>query len=194
VHISIDDDPVWLKSNIDSEVYDTTNCFYDDISYEFTPRGKRSWALGFGAVPDMVASAPASGLLRAACIRAGVPILRSATTESFVPQMVNLDLLDAISFTKGCYVGQEIVARTQNLGRIKRRMFRLMSAHAGIAAGDTVNAGQDVAGYVVDAMPLDDGMELLAVLKLDKLNLELTSNSVSLSRAELPYTIPEADD
>ena len=47
-----------------------------------------------------------------------------ASTEAFVPQMLNLDLLDGISFTKGCYTGQEIVARTQHLGRIKRRTFR----------------------------------------------------------------------
>jgi tRNA-modifying protein YgfZ len=57
-------------------------------------------------------------------IRDGQPQVFAATSEAFVPQMLNLDLLDGISFTKGCYTGQEIVARTQNLGRIKRRTFR----------------------------------------------------------------------
>ena len=47
-------------------------------------------------------------------------------SEAFVAQMLNLDALDGISFTKGCYTGQEIIARTQHLGRIKRRLFRLL--------------------------------------------------------------------
>jgi folate-binding protein YgfZ len=57
-------------------------------------------------------------------IRDGQPQVFAATSEAFIPQMLNLDLIDGISFSKGCYTGQEIVARTQNLGRIKRRTFR----------------------------------------------------------------------
>ncbi len=57
-------------------------------------------------------------------IRDGQPQVFAATSEAFIPQMLNLDLIDGISFSKGCYTGQEIVARTQNLGRIKRRLFR----------------------------------------------------------------------
>ena len=61
---------------------------------------------------------------RSADIAAGLPQVFAASSEAFVPQMLNLDLLDAISFSKGCYTGQEIVARTQHLGRIKRRDAR----------------------------------------------------------------------
>ncbi len=57
-------------------------------------------------------------------IRAGDPTVFAATRGLFVAQMTNLDLLDGISFDKGCYTGQEVVARTQHRGRIKRRMFR----------------------------------------------------------------------
>ena len=60
----------------------------------------------------------------AADIRDGQPQVFAATSEAFIPQMLNLDLIGGISFSKGCYTGQEIVARTQNLGRIKRRTFR----------------------------------------------------------------------
>ena len=57
-------------------------------------------------------------------IRAGIPDIGTATSGEFIPQMVNLDLLNAISFSKGCYTGQEIIARTKYLGRVKRRMLR----------------------------------------------------------------------
>ena len=56
-------------------------------------------------------------------IRAGLPTVYTATVEAFVPQMVNLQLLDGVSFNKGCYVGQEVVARMQYLGTLKRRMY-----------------------------------------------------------------------
>mgnify|MGYP002631535892 CR=1 FL=1 len=56
-------------------------------------------------------------------IRAGIPSLCSATQDLFIPQMLNLDLIGALSFSKGCYPGQEIVARTHHLGAVKRRMY-----------------------------------------------------------------------
>ncbi|HMK87523.1 MAG TPA: hypothetical protein VK437_16285, partial [Steroidobacteraceae bacterium] len=62
---------------------------------------------------------------RLADIRSGVPQVYASTSEMFVAQMLNLDLIDGISFSKGCYTGQEIIARTQHLGRIKRRLSRL---------------------------------------------------------------------
>lgn len=57
-------------------------------------------------------------------IRAGIPTVHPATQEAFVPQMVNLELVNGVSFTKGCYPGQEIVARMHYLGQAKRRLFR----------------------------------------------------------------------
>jgi folate-binding protein YgfZ len=56
-------------------------------------------------------------------VRAGIPRIFAATSEKFVPQMVNLELVGGVSFKKGCYPGQEIVARSQYLGKLKRRMF-----------------------------------------------------------------------
>ena len=56
-------------------------------------------------------------------IRAGIPIIHPETREAFVPQMANMQLIDGVSFTKGCYTGQEIVARMQYLGKLKRRLY-----------------------------------------------------------------------
>ncbi len=94
-------------------------------------------------------------------IRAGIPEIYPATQEQFVPQMVNDDLIGAVSFQKGCYTGQEIVARLHYLGKAKRRM---VGAHIDIPEapqpGDAIYGarleGQAI-GMVVDAAPAPQG-------------------------------------
>ncbi len=89
-------------------------------------------------------------------IRAGRPLITAATQDQFVPQMVNLEKLGAVDFRKGCYPGQEIVARAQYRGQVKRRMVQLR-APAGVA----LRPGQEFnGGIVVDSA----GGELLAVM------------------------------
>jgi len=95
-------------------------------------------------------------------IRAGRPLITAATQDQFVPQMVNLEQLGAVDFQKGCYPGQEIVARAQYRGAVKRRMQRL-TAPAGVAPAP----GQDYnGGTVVDAAATENGTEFLAVMPL----------------------------
>jgi len=101
-------------------------------------------------------------------IRAGVPLITAATQDRFVPQMINLELIGGVSFSKGCYTGQEIVARSQYLGKLKRRMF-LANVDATAAAGDNLfgeDLGDQVGGAVVNAEPSPEGgYDLLAVLQ-----------------------------
>lgn len=129
---------------------------------------------------------------RLADISAGVPSLMEQTREAFVPQMLNLHLIDALSFSKGCYPGQEIVARMQYLGKLKRHMrrFRVDGEHVPLP-GTSVHAGDDAgAGQVVDAVRGMHGVELLAVVKV---GLDTTALSVAeqpLQPLELPYTLP----
>lgn len=117
------------------------------------------------AAERLLAPSPASEDAWAlAEIRAGRPFISAATQDHFVPQMVNLEQLGGVDFQKGCYPGQEIVARTQYRGQLKRRMVR-----ARVPAGDAVRPGQDLfaddlpgqpSGTVVDVA----GGEMLAVL------------------------------
>ncbi len=103
-------------------------------------------------------------------IQAGIPVITLETQEEFIPQMINLDLIGGVSFKKGCYPGQEIVARTQYLGRLKRRMYL---AH--IATSDCVSAGDDLydahfedqaCGKIVNAaLSPDGGYDVLAVIQ-----------------------------
>jgi tRNA-modifying protein YgfZ len=91
-------------------------------------------------------------------IRAGRPLITAATQDQFVPQMVNLEQLEAVDFRKGCYPGQEIVARAQYRGQVKRRMVRLPSP-----AGMQLKPGDEFqGGVVVDSA----GGEVLAVVPI----------------------------
>jgi folate-binding protein YgfZ len=104
----------------------------------------------------------------AADIAAGLTQVFAATSEQFIPQMLNVDLLDGVSFSKGCYTGQEIVARTHHLGRVKRRSMRFHLA-AGPAPAPLAPLLLDgvKAADVLLAVEVDDGIELLAVTNLD---------------------------
>lgn len=102
---------------------------------------------------------------RRADIEAGVPAVYPQTVDHFVPQMANLDMLDGIGFDKGCYTGQEIVARLHYLGQLKRRMFVCRIDGAAPAAGDDVVSGEPAAaaGEIVDAVA-SDGVTLAGIV------------------------------
>lgn len=92
-------------------------------------------------------------------IRAGLAVITAENTEQYTPHMLNLDRLGAISFDKGCYTGQEVVARTQNLGESKRRLRRYRCDAPDIAIGDKLSNGERDVGTVVNVL----GAEFLAV-------------------------------
>ena len=106
-------------------------------------------------------------------IRAGIPNVYAATTDAFVPQMANMQLIDGVSFTKGCYTGQEVVARMKYLGKLKRRMYlaRVESAttpQPGDELHADASASNQASGRIVDARPIGDGRyEMLAVMEIE---------------------------
>jgi folate-binding Fe-S cluster repair protein YgfZ len=106
--------------------------------------------------------------------------------------MLNLDLLGGVSFEKGCYTGQEIIARTHFRGAIKRRMFRFASASPPPAPATRILAADQHAGDVVDAAATSEGCELLAVISLAQQDAELqleSSRGVALQKLPLPYSV-----
>jgi folate-binding protein YgfZ len=98
-------------------------------------------------------------------IASGLPQVYTATSEAFVAQMLNLDLLGAISFDKGCYTGQEVIARAHYRGRVKRRLQRWQAAAGATPrAGDSARTADGRALTVVRAaLDLNGGWDLLAV-------------------------------
>ncbi|WP_425054713.1 YgfZ/GcvT domain-containing protein [Pseudomonas abyssi] len=127
-------------------------------------------------------------------IQSGIGQVTGPTLETFIPQMLNLQHLGGVSFRKGCYTGQEIVARMQYLGKLKRRMYRLlMAGDAPPKPGTEVfdrDSGKAV-GDVVIAARGHKAVELLAVLQKDAAQLATLSLGATdgplLTLSELPY-------
>jgi folate-binding protein YgfZ len=123
---------------------------------------------------------------RRAMIEAGIPHVGGESSEKYTPHMLNLDLLGAVSFDKGCYIGQEVVARTEHRGRSRRRLAHYRLAEGEAASGDRLMDGDRDAGQVVDAA----AGHLLAVVPLELHDRTLTLNGRSASPLPLPYAMP----
>jgi folate-binding protein YgfZ len=157
---------------------------WEEAEQVATPTSRESWAL--------------------LDIRAGMPTVYESTKEAFVPQMANMQLIDGVSFTKGCYTGQEVVARMQYLGKLKRRMYRAkvdtgQAPASGSALFSASDASGQGAGKVVDAAASPEGgFELLVVTptscaEADDLRLG-DENGPALQILDMPYAFEAAKD
>lgn len=160
------------------------------------------WLAAPGTPIPGIGAPPAASLAvwRALEVRSGLPWVEPATVDRFVPQMLNYELIGGIDFHKGCYPGQEVVARSQYRGTIKRRTLLFRAApDAGCTPGAEVFHADDPgqpAGMVVNAAPdpLEGGVVALVEVKLaaiDDRPLHLgTAAGPTLARSVLPYALP----
>jgi folate-binding protein YgfZ len=155
----------------------------------------RYWVVGSAqSMASVRFDADAQRAWKMADVRSGLPQVYASTSEAFVAQMLNLDLLDGISFTKGCYTGQEIIARTQHLGRIKRRMFRVSLPAGSWTVGQSIRLADGRHGRLTEVASDADGTEALAVLSLlgaggDADALLAAEHPVNAAEMPLPYSL-----
>ncbi|MDH5299884.1 MAG: folate-binding protein [Gammaproteobacteria bacterium] len=131
-------------------------------------------------------------------IRAGQPDIYQTTLEAFVPQMANLDLIGGISFNKGCYTGQEIVARTHYLGKQKKRMYLLRTSSTAVQTGDKLfehnsDNTQSIGEIVRAATNEQGGQDFLAVMQIKSCQADLRLHSIEGEACTLlpqPYELP----
>ncbi|OGT90788.1 MAG: hypothetical protein A2514_04205 [Gammaproteobacteria bacterium RIFOXYD12_FULL_61_37] len=135
-------------------------------------------------------------------IRSGEPVVYPETAEDFIPQMANMQRVNGLSFTKGCYTGQEVVARIQYLGKLKRRMYRARIEGVCPLPGEelhsAISASGQGAGRIVEAAPTTGGCEVLAVCEVESHE----SGEVRLTHAEgprlefleLPYSLDASEE
>ena len=127
-------------------------------------------------------------------LQAGIPDITEATTDLFIPQMLNLDALNFISFKKGCYTGQEVVARAHYLGTVKRRMYRLLLPQDYLpTAGEAIYSPDNKPlGTVVNAQAYDNQIEILAVLSSSASDCEhimINDQTLAIKFLSLPYQL-----
>ncbi len=131
-------------------------------------------------------------------IRAGLGDITPETYEAFTPQTINFQLVNGINFRKGCYTGQEIVARLHYRGTLKRHMYRLGfdASELPLPGAELVNANGKAVGEVVLAAWATAGKgELLAsVVDEESTNIQLANNPQKLSLLPLPYAIPTPNE
>ena len=154
----------------------------------------RCWLIGtpeqIPPAADTAGARQIEAAWRLADIHAGLPQIYAATSEAFVAQMLNLDLLDGISFSKGCYTGQEIIARTQHLGRIKRRLFRLLLPAGNWSVGQALHLTDGRQGRLTEVVESAGRVEALAVLNVDPnppAAAEAGEDLVAAAELPLPY-------
>ena len=129
-------------------------------------------------------------------VRAGIGQVMAQTRELFIPQMINLQAVGGVSFKKGCYTGQEIVARMQYLGKLKRHLYRLSLQGTELPEPGTplfAPTHSSAVGEVVIAARSEQGIELLAVLQAEAAqagDIHVTSlQGPSLTLLDLPYQL-----
>lgn len=131
-------------------------------------------------------------------IRAGIPFITPATQEQLVPQMANLDLIGGVSFSKGCYPGQEIVARMHYLGRLKQRMYLAhIEGAESPQPGDklySADVADQASGMIVSAAPSPaGGFDVLAAIQIESVRSDdvhwKSLDGPRLKFSELPYKL-----
>ncbi len=150
-------------------------------------------------MPPVDSAAETLAAWRAADIADGLPQVYAATSDAFVSQMLNLDVLGGIAFDKGCYTGQEIIARAHYRGRVKRRMQRFLTHEAvALAPGDSGTLTSGGSFKVVDCVTHEDGrVEFLAVAPLGSATGEAPqarladeARPLAAEMLALPYELP----
>lgn len=123
----------------------------------------------------------------------GVPMVTAASSEAWVPQMMNMHLIGGVSFDKGCFPGQEVVARLKYLGKSKRQMYRIGIPHCvDVPATGTLISSEndDEAGTILNATLNPDGyVEALAVMKIAATGKSLQLGEFRVGILELPYPL-----
>ena len=165
---------------------------HDGVSLIRWPVETASWLIVAPSAANLPDDAGFASDWHRAEIRAGLPQVYSQTCEAFVAQMLNVDLLEGISFEKGCYTGQEIIARTHFRGTVKRRMIAFQAACPPPSPATRIVSGESHAGDVVDAVATPQGCELLAVVSLTESGKELRladAGGTVLRRMAMSYEV-----
>lgn len=142
--------------------------------------------IAFGKLPDAMENGKKEqNMLASALMEEGVALIDKSEALEWLPQFLNLDLIGAISFNKGCYTGQEVVSKTQHLGRVKRRMLLGQADVESMDEGTEVFMINEPMGRVIQCV----GNTFLFVIRADYLDSDFTVKGTPVKVLDLPYTV-----
>jgi tRNA-modifying protein YgfZ len=187
----LDVEPEWLAAHsLPADAAPSARVTRDAVEWLRVGRGYWQAIAPPAALEAVAAGTPRASAAAAALaeIRLGLALVAPPQAQRFVAQMLNLDELGALAFDKGCYPGQEIVARVRHRGEVKRRLRRYAVATSTPppAGSEVRTADGAVVGEVVRSAPAETGSELLAVVELDAARSALTCAGTPLSARPLP--------
>lgn len=179
-------DTAWRVAGLFGDEPTSVGVWRLDLRDEASPRELRLFP-GDGRLPEP-ANAEQAARWHACDIAQGFPRLGTDQRERWTPQMLSLERFSAFSLKKGCYPGQEIVARTHYLGQAKRGLVRIAGADLRAGGSLSAEAGGPAVGEIVCATA--DGVEALAVVPLEKADHGLWCGATSVQRLSLPEVPP----
>lgn len=142
--------------------------------------------VAFGKLPELMESSKSEeNLLAPALMQEGIALIEKPESLEWLPQFLNLDLIGAISFSKGCYTGQEVVAKTQHLGRVKRRMLLGQANVENVDENTEVFMINEPMGRVIQSV----GNSFLFVIRADYLDSDFTIKGEPITVVQFPYTV-----
>ena len=192
----IGDATISIAAGANQTSADSQNDAVSTIPLPAADGAPRALWLGPVGTPAPAAASLSSADWLAAEVRAGVARVTQPVVEAFVPQMLNYESVDGVHFQKGCYPGQEVVARSQFRGAIKRRAF-VGWADGAVQAGQEVfsaSAPEQPAGLIAQAAAVAGGTAVIASLRLDALEQPLTvgrGDGPPLRDLHIPYGLRE---
>jgi len=192
----IGDATISIAAGANQTSADSQNDAVSTIPLPAADGAPRALWLGPVGTPAPAAASLSSADWLAAEVRAGVARVTQPVVEAFVPQMLNYESVDGVHFQKGCYPGQEVVARSQFRGAIKRRAFVGQVAGAAQAGQDVFSAADpsQPVGLIAQAAPVPGGTAVIAALRLDALEQPLAvgrADGPPLSGLHIPYALRE---
>jgi len=192
----IGDATISIAAGANQTSADSQNDAVSTIPLPAADGAPRALWLGPVGTPAPAAASLSSADWLAAEVRAGVARITQPVVEALVPQMLNYESVDGVHFQKGCYPGQEVVARSQFRGAIKRRAFVGQVAGAAQAGQDVFSAADpsQPVGLIAQAAPVPGGTAVIAALRLDALEQPLAvgrADGPPLSGLHIPYALRE---
>ncbi len=192
VQLAVEDKPIRFMGSSKSTVScpalpaGKLDVYQDDSATVIRLSKEKSCFIVLGDIPHVFKDMEKkTGVLKQALMLEGIALIDKKESLQWMPQALNLDIIEAVSFKKGCYTGQEVIARAQHVGNKKRRMYLASSDLKNLAEGEEIFSGSNSVGIVIQVY----GDKFLYVIQTEYIGADLSMQGQGITKLNLPYTV-----